>query len=136
MGRMMLSMLAGFAQFERDLCAERTKSALKHKKSKREVYLPVPLGFVQVGKHLVANLSEQAIISTIKALRAAGKSLRAIAAELTQLGRTMTCMEQRLYRTATTRRVQLCACGKGKYAHTTLLAVRIDNFTSCAHTPI
>jgi len=33
MGRMMLTMLAGFAQFERDLCADRTKSALKHKKS-------------------------------------------------------------------------------------------------------
>lgn len=86
MGRMMLTMLAGFAQFERDLCAERTKSALKHKKTKREVYSPVPLGFVQVGKQLVADASEQAIISTIQALRAAGKSLRAIAAELTQGG--------------------------------------------------
>ena len=86
MGRMMLTMLAGFAQFESDLCAERTKSALKHKKAKREVYSPVPLGFVQVGKQLVADASEQAIVATIQALRAAGKSLRAIASELTQRG--------------------------------------------------
>jgi len=46
----------------------------------------VPLGFVQVGKRLIADAAEQAIIVTIKALRAAGKSLRAIAAELVRLG--------------------------------------------------
>lgn len=86
MGRMMLTMLAGFAQFERDLCAERTKSALKHKKSKREVYSPVPLGFAQQGKQLIIDAAEQITIQTIKSLRAAGKSLRAIAAELTQMG--------------------------------------------------
>ena len=32
MGRMMLTMMAGFAQFERDLISERTTAALQHKK--------------------------------------------------------------------------------------------------------
>jgi DNA invertase Pin-like site-specific DNA recombinase len=37
MGRMMLTMLAGFAQFERDLTAERTVAALAHKRSSGDI---------------------------------------------------------------------------------------------------
>ena len=37
-GRMFLTMLAGFAQFERDLIAERTAAALATKRAKRTVY--------------------------------------------------------------------------------------------------
>jgi DNA invertase Pin-like site-specific DNA recombinase len=86
MGRMMLGIAATFAQFERDLCSQRTKDALQHKKSKREAYSSTPLGFVREGMKLVADTAEQATIELIKSLKAAGKSLRAIASELTRLG--------------------------------------------------
>ncbi|AFZ13606.1 Resolvase domain protein [Crinalium epipsammum PCC 9333] len=86
MGRMMLGIAATFAQFERDLCGQRTKDALRHKKQNRQAYSPTPLGYVRDGSNLVANATEQAIITVIKSLRLAGKSLRAIATELTQRG--------------------------------------------------
>lgn len=35
-GRMVFRMLAVLAEFERDLCGERTKSALAHKRSRGE----------------------------------------------------------------------------------------------------
>ena len=39
-GRMMLTMLAGFAEFERALISERTTTALTYKRDKREAYAP------------------------------------------------------------------------------------------------
>ena len=46
---MFLTMMAGFGQFERDLIAERTAGALRHKKAHRNVYNHTPLGFDRVG---------------------------------------------------------------------------------------
>ena len=57
MGRMMLTMLAGFAQFERDLISERTTAALQHKKKTNKPYGHTPLGFdkVEEGEHADAQ---------------------------------------------------------------------------------
>lgn len=82
MGRMFLTMMAGFAELERNLIAERTTAALAHKKAKRMVYAPTPLGFDRVGEELVINGEERAIVLRIKTARAEGKALNAIAAEL------------------------------------------------------
>ncbi len=79
MGRMMLTMMAGFAQFERDLTAERTKAALLHKRNANTVYSPVPFGKVREGDALRNDDTEQAILVRIRAMRAEGLPLRGIA---------------------------------------------------------
>ncbi len=53
MGRMMLTMMAGFAQFERDLTAERTTAALAHKKANNTAYSPTPFGKAREGDALL-----------------------------------------------------------------------------------
>ena len=54
-GRMFLTMLAGFAEMERRLNGERTAAALRHKKGKRQAYSPTPYGFDREGDGLVEN---------------------------------------------------------------------------------
>lgn len=86
MGRMFLTMMAGFAELERNLIAERTTAALAHKKAHRQVYAPTPIGFDRVGETLVRNGEEQAIVARIIAARGEGRALNAIAAELNAEG--------------------------------------------------
>lgn len=87
MGRMMLTMLAGFAEFERALIAERTGAALRHKQAKGE-YIGghEPYGWRLLNGTLVAVPVEQAVIAEAKRLREAGLSLRAVATELAATG--------------------------------------------------
>lgn len=87
-GRMMLTMMAGFAEMERGLIAERTEQALTHKKSHREAYSPTPYGFDREGNTLVENQLEQGVVETIFTLRNEGKSLRKIAEYLDTHGVT------------------------------------------------
>lgn len=82
MGRMMLTMLAGFAQFERDLTAERTKAALAHKRDSGAAYSPTPFGKVREGETLRDDATEQSILARIRAMRAKGLPLRGIADRL------------------------------------------------------
>jgi DNA invertase Pin-like site-specific DNA recombinase len=82
MGRMMLTMLAGFAQFERDLTAERTKAALAHKRDAGTAYSPTPYGKVREGETLRDDATEQSILARIRAMRAKGLALRRIADRL------------------------------------------------------
>ena len=86
MGRFFLSMLAGFAELERNLIAERTSTALQFKKSRRQVYGPIPFGYTRDGDTLTSSLAEQEIVMRIQIGRAEGKSLRTIAAELNAAG--------------------------------------------------
>ena len=79
MGRMLLTMMAGFAEFERNLIAERTAAALSHKKAHRQVYNHVPYGFAKDGSRLVPFEAEQTVIRRIQACSAAGWTLRRIA---------------------------------------------------------
>lgn len=87
MGKLILTMMAGFAQLERSLIRDRTKTALAHKKNTGKKYCQSVYGldFTDDGQTVV-NDREQETIRTIFTLRKAGKTLRAIAAHLTEIG--------------------------------------------------
>ncbi len=82
MGRMLLTTMAGFAELERNLVAERTALSLAHKKNHRQVYNHVPFGFDQAAGDLVENPAEIAIVRLIQCRRDDGWSLHQIAAAL------------------------------------------------------
>ena len=82
MGKMLITMLAGFAEFERNMIAERTTAALRHKKAHGEVYNHIPFGFIAEDGALVPNATEQAAIARMQALRAEGTSYNEIANSL------------------------------------------------------
>ncbi len=90
MGRMFLTMAAGFAEMERNLTAERTTAALPRKAEKGERTGEVPYGKMLEadGVHVIDNPPEQDVIATVRGLRTAGCSIRGIAAELTRRGMT------------------------------------------------
>ncbi len=87
-GKMVFRMLAVLAEFERDQVAERTTMALAHKKAKGERTGEVPYGFrvAPDGIRLEPEPQEQIAVAKAKALRAAGQSLREIAAALASEG--------------------------------------------------
>lgn len=86
MGRFFLNMMAGFAELERNLIAERTATALNHKKAHRQVYGPTPYGFDRVEEALAQNAGEREVLALIFAWRRTGWSLRRIAGELNGRG--------------------------------------------------
>ncbi len=86
MGRFFLNMMAAFAELERNLIAERTATALAHKKAHKKAYAPTPFGFERVGDTLQEDPEEQEVIAQIFAWKEAGWSLRKIAAELNKRG--------------------------------------------------
>lgn len=90
MGRMFLTMAAGFAEMERNLTAERTAAALSRKAEKGERIGELPYGKMLApdGVHLLDHPAEQAVIATVRELRRAGLSTRCIAAELNHRGLT------------------------------------------------
>ena len=85
-GRMIFTMLAGFAQFERDLTSERTAAALAYRKGAGLPYSRTPYGLDRSGDRLTENEEERAILERIRTLRGEGWSLRRIAALLTEEG--------------------------------------------------
>jgi DNA invertase Pin-like site-specific DNA recombinase len=85
MGRFFLSMTASFAELERNLIAERTSTALTHKKAHRKAYGPTPYGFDREGDALAMNPKEQEAVGKIRGWRRAGWSLRRIVEELNKL---------------------------------------------------
>ena len=85
-GRMMLTMLAGFAQFQRDTISENTRTALTYKRDHGRVSGTVPYGYEREGDTLVPVPAEQATIAKVQDWRGKGLSLRAIAARLTEDG--------------------------------------------------
>ncbi len=78
-----LTVLAGMAH---DLPAERTKNAIRLKKTNRFSYGVTPYGYDLSGNQLVPNAREQEIIRRVRNWRAEGRSLRKIADELNELG--------------------------------------------------
>ncbi len=82
MGKMLITMLAGFAEFERNMIAERTTAALRHKKAHGEVFNHAPYGYAAQDGRLVPDATEQAIISRMQVLRAEGLSYSRIADNL------------------------------------------------------
>ena len=87
-GKMVFRMLAVLAEFERDQISERTTTAMQFKKTKGERVGAIPYGsrLADDGVNLLPDPVEQAVIAQARELRAAGLSLRAIAAELDRQG--------------------------------------------------
>ncbi|MBI5493756.1 MAG: recombinase family protein [Deltaproteobacteria bacterium] len=88
-GRLVLNVLASVSQWEREAIGERTSAAMQHKASQGEYTGGgAPYGFrvAADGVHLDEEPAEQAVLDEARALRAAGLSLRAVAAELDRLG--------------------------------------------------
>ncbi len=82
-GRMILNIMATISQWERETIGERTSAAMQHKAACGE-YIggEAPYGFQVLEGRLVELEAEQSVIRAARALRGAGLSLRAIAAEL------------------------------------------------------
>lgn len=88
-GKMVFRMLAVLAEFERDLIAERTSTAMQHKRSRREYTGgKAPYGWTLDGDgvRLTPHAREQAAIQHARTLKAARLSLRAIGARLERDG--------------------------------------------------
>ena len=79
MGRMFLTLMAGCAELERNLVAERTASVLAHKKQQGKVYNHTPFGFERVGDRLVVAVDEMAMVRLMQERREDGWSLAMIA---------------------------------------------------------
>jgi site-specific DNA recombinase len=86
--QLMRTMLDAFAQYEKALIVLRTKAGMARKREKGERLGMVPYGkqLDADGLHLIDHAPEQAVIATVRELRAGGLSYRAIAGELNRLG--------------------------------------------------
>jgi site-specific DNA recombinase len=89
-GRLQFRISAVFAELERDLISERTKTALQYKKTQGQRVGSIPYGFrlAEDGIHLLPDPAEQKVVEAVRAFHAAGLSLRAIASELESAGFT------------------------------------------------
>ncbi|MCP3959252.1 MAG: recombinase family protein [bacterium] len=89
-GRLVLNVMASVAQWERETIAERTREALQSMKARGERVGTISFGYrlAADGVHLEEDRDEQAVLSTLRELRAAGYTLRAIADELNAQGFT------------------------------------------------
>jgi DNA invertase Pin-like site-specific DNA recombinase len=87
-GRMVLNVVMTMAQWERETIAERTRDALRFKRSQGKSAGRMLFGFdlAPDGKTLVPNVAEQEAVTRIFAWKDEGWSLRRIAAELDRLG--------------------------------------------------
>ncbi len=90
-GRMFLTMTAGFAEFERNQTSERTITAMQHRKQHLQAYSPTPFGFERSGlanenSGLPAELSrhshEAEVVQMMKRWDAERWTYQAIADEL------------------------------------------------------
>ena len=73
MGRMFLTMLAAFAEFEGNVISERTTAALRHKRAHGQVFNHAPYGYDAVDGALVPNAREQKGLERMRELRALTK---------------------------------------------------------------
>jgi DNA invertase Pin-like site-specific DNA recombinase len=89
-GRLVLNIMVSVSQWEREAIGERTKDAMRHKRSKGERVGTVPFGYrlAADGIELEADEAEQSILSRIQGMRAGGHTLRQIADELNRQGYT------------------------------------------------
>jgi site-specific DNA recombinase len=86
-GRLVLNIMVSVSQWEREAIGERTRDAMRHKKSKLEFVGNAPYGFRQAAdkRHVEPEPGEQAILERIHRLRRTGTSLRQIADRLNRL---------------------------------------------------
>jgi site-specific DNA recombinase len=87
-GRLVITIMGAVSQWEREAIGERTRDALRHKRSNGERVGNIEYGFrlAADGRHLEPDPSEQAALAAIRKLRSGGHSLRAVAVALNQSG--------------------------------------------------
>src|SRR6204780_5402691 len=81
-GRLVLNIMAAVSQWEREAIGERTRDALRHKRSQGERVGNIAFGYRLAGdgQHLEPDPAEQGVLMEIRRLRHAGATLRGIAA--------------------------------------------------------
>jgi site-specific DNA recombinase len=86
-GRLVLNVLMSVAQWERESTGERTRDALRFKRSKGEVFNHAPFGFKvgDDGRTLVDDPAEQETLGLIRQLRGQGMPLKKIVDRLNSL---------------------------------------------------
>jgi DNA invertase Pin-like site-specific DNA recombinase len=89
-GRLVLNIMTAVSQWEREAIGERTRDAMSHKRANGERVGTIPFGFrmASCGELLEEDPAEQAILSRIRELKAAGHTIREIADELNRQGYT------------------------------------------------
>jgi DNA invertase Pin-like site-specific DNA recombinase len=89
-GRLVLNIMTAVSQWEREAIGERTRDAMHHKRANGERVGTVSFGYRTAadGLHLEADPAEQGILSRIRELKAAGRTIRQIADELNRQGFT------------------------------------------------
>ena len=85
-GKMMLTMMAAFAEFERNLVSERTVAALTYKRKHNQAYNHTPFGFTRSDDIFIPADNEMAVVAEIRGLREAGDTFRTIASRLNAQG--------------------------------------------------
>jgi site-specific DNA recombinase len=88
-GRLVINIMTAVSQWEREAIGERTRDAMGHKRSQGERVGNIAFGYrlAPDGVHVEPDVAEQAAIAAIRGLRASGRTLRQIAADLNQEGR-------------------------------------------------
>jgi site-specific DNA recombinase len=83
-GRLVITIMGAVSQWEREAIGERTRDALRHKRSKGERVGNIAFGsrLAADGEHLEVDPAEQAALAEIRRLRGQGATLRGIAANL------------------------------------------------------
>jgi site-specific DNA recombinase len=85
-GRLVMNIMASVSQWERETIAERTATALRHKRTRHRVYNHDPYGYIRRGDELTAIPEEQATIARMRQWRSNGWTLRRVADELNASG--------------------------------------------------
>lgn len=87
MGKLWLTLMAGFAEFEKNLIKERCSNGRASRKAEGKATGGTPFGYRKdSNNYLVPDKAEQAIIAEIKGLKEEGLSYNAIARSLNQRG--------------------------------------------------
>jgi site-specific DNA recombinase len=83
-GRLVLNIMTAVSQWEREAIGERTRDALRHKRSRGERTGNIPFGsrLAADGERLEPDPDEQAALAEIRRLRSQGATLRGIAAAM------------------------------------------------------
>jgi site-specific DNA recombinase len=83
-GRLVITIMGAVSQWEREAIGERTRDALRHKRSQGQRVGNIAFGFrlASDGQHLEPDPVEQGALAEIRRLREEGATLRGIAASL------------------------------------------------------
>lgn len=79
LGKLMVTVRAGFAQMEREVNSERTRDAMQHKRRKGESLGQIPFGYTLDGPLITMHPDRPKVMAEILRLHEMGKGVRVIA---------------------------------------------------------